>query len=690
MHVIQNNSINLKKFFLGFLVALTFLAPLSVSFRETTSSIGGTPMKLTSVSAQTNAGEGGQTPSSPENTPGLANQLGNQIVDETLEGGSDLGQAIGYAVLSTAAAITWVGGNLLEYSIDNLVFKMGEKLNTDGLGSSIDITWKVIRDICNLIFIFGFIYTGIRTIIDPESAETKRFVAQIIIAALLINFSLFFVKVITDFSNFTAVKIYSTMVSDTHDGEISTKFTELLGLKTLYHPPEGDKLAGITATGGIWFFILGAIMLLVAGFVFAAGGILLIVRFVALIFIMIFSPVLFAASVFPQTEEYSSKLWHHLISYAFFAPLFLLLLLISITVLNGAMGALGITNDSLSGALVKADSYTVILNFVIVIMFLIFSLKTASSLGVAGGEMAVHMGDHLRQNVQGAIGRNTVGRASRGLLHAYEHFDASTADSKGWKVAKFAGKALTFGAVDDMTITHALHAGENAKFGSHYSNEDVHKHKEEHNKRIGRINKEHDRQHDIDHGTDAIKEAATPGAPPPNPETLDKMIKAIKGLTTDQMKDMDMKILTKEDVAVHLSIKQIDELEKTGKYSDADITKIKDAKKAGFRNMAGAAGATRVKNGTGDQSMHEILAARGAEEAAKMPMEVFASREMAPYLTPEMVEAKMKSGISNTERDEIKDNIQRHIGSLPPTDPYVNQWRSWVRRPIGARLGLII
>ena len=720
MHFILNNTV-FKKSILGFLVLLMFLAPLSVTLLG----FGKTENNARHFTVEKNVIRAAIDPSDPEFivkpfgdninlTPNIVNaptqNSANTVRQETKKPTATtptdrnpntlfgtVAEGLGNTVLSTAAVITWVGGNILEFAVDNLVFGMGGLINEEGFGGAIDLTWKVIRDICNLVFIFGFIYTGIRTIIDPESAETKRFVAQIIIAALLINFSLFFTKIIIDFTNFTAIQLYQTVIGNTFDNDISTKFANLLGLSGFYNSPDGKSLAQLTNGGSLWYFIMGSIMLLVAGFVLAAGGILLVVRFVALIFIMIFSPILFAASVFPQTEEYSSKLWHQLLSYAFFAPLFLLLLLISLTVLDKSKEVLGI-GATISNALQNSshDSFEVILNFVIVIMFLIFSLKSAQHLGVAGGEMAVHMGDHLRKNVQGAIGRNTVGAGSRALLHGYEHMNAKFRETKFGKFTQTkTGKVLrgaldvaTMGVtsvLDDRTIQHTLHAGENAKFGSHYSNEDNHKHEEEQNKRIGRINQEHKREDDIKHVTKKVEAGIAP-----SDVELEEMIKAIKGLTTDQMKDMDMKILTNEDVAVHLSIKQIDELEKSGKYSDAEITKIKDTKKKGLEKLAGVAGATSVKNNTGSQTFHEILAARGAEEAAKMPMEVFRSPQMAPYLTPEMVEAKMKSGISNTERNEIKTNIQNAMVGLPPNDAYVNQWRSWAKRPIGARLGLTI
>lgn len=333
-------------------------------------------------------------------------------------------QTIGNAILQIAAYITYFGGSILEIAIEKLVFGMGTLLK-DGIGNSIDSIWTIIRDISNLAFIFGFIYVGIRTIINPDSADTKRFLAQIIIGALLINFSLFFTKIVIDFSNYSAVQIYNTMINNP-DGNISYAFAQKLGVTGLYAPPSTpDRLAAVTGAGHLWFYVMGAIMLVVAGFVLAAGGILLIVRFVALIFIMMFSPILFAATIFPQTEEYATDLWAKLISYSFFAPVYLLLLIASLKVLEGATNALGIgatatvAEGILSG---KSDSYGVILNFVIVIMFLIFSLQVAQKMGVKGGEMAVSAGKNLRQRGQRALGASTaglaagVGRASIGKI----------------------------------------------------------------------------------------------------------------------------------------------------------------------------------------------------------------------------------------------------------------------------------
>jgi len=353
-----------------------------------------------------------------------------------------IGQFIGNFILYIASGFLYMGGMLLELSIQQFILQLGSLLTSTGIGNSIDTTWRIVRDIANLAFIFGFIYIGIRTIIDSDSSSTKRMLASIIIGALLINFSLFFTKVIIDASNYIAVEIYNSLASGS--GSIAQKFADIMGVVTFYKPISGDTLGGLTTGGNIFFYFMGSIFLIVAGFVLAAGGVLLIVRFVKLIFIMIFSPVLFAASVFPQTQATASKLWHELINYSFFAPAYLLLLLVSITMLQGFMNSIYGTNvvrpgfsDVFSG---QTSAFGVVINFIVAIMFLIMSLQIAMKFGIAGADRVMAIGKDLRGRSQkylgraagsatfgvaGAAGRSTVGRYASKLSQKTNLLDTS-------------------------------------------------------------------------------------------------------------------------------------------------------------------------------------------------------------------------------------------------------------------------
>ncbi len=68
--------------------------------------------------------------------------------------------------------------------------------------------WAIVRDISNIFFILILLYVAIQTILGLGH-ETKKVIVQVIIMALLINFSMFFSKVIIDTSNILALVFYN-------------------------------------------------------------------------------------------------------------------------------------------------------------------------------------------------------------------------------------------------------------------------------------------------------------------------------------------------------------------------------------------------------------------------------------------------------------------------------------------------
>jgi hypothetical protein len=382
--------------------------------------------------------------------------------------GEYIGSFIGNLILSIAAFFTWVAGHMLDASLKYVVFEMGSLINDSGFGLAIDNIWIIIRDICNLAFIFGFIYLGIRTIIDPESASVKRTLTQIIIGALLINFSLFIVKFVIDFSNLVSFHVYNAMISGS--GSLSMKIFDMLGLVTFYNDGvKAASLSDMSAGGMIWYYIMGALLLFIAAFVFFAAAILLIVRFVALIFIMIASPVLFAATVFPKTEEYSKKLWGHLISYSLFAPLYLLLTLVTILLMGGLLPVLmplgPNMSDVLTNSKAKTDAFTVFIAFTVMIFFLVESLLIAKKVGGAGSDFAMKKAGAITMGGAAFMGRHTFGRYFQNKATSKELLDrAGGTGARGWiarqqlKASRAVGDA-SFDARNIKSVNNALGTG---------------------------------------------------------------------------------------------------------------------------------------------------------------------------------------------------------------------------------------
>lgn len=71
--------------------------------------------------------------------------------------------------------------------------------------------WVVVRDLSNIFFILILLYVGIKTVLNMGGHETKSMITSVIIMALLINFSLFFTRIVIDSSNILALIFYNQL-----------------------------------------------------------------------------------------------------------------------------------------------------------------------------------------------------------------------------------------------------------------------------------------------------------------------------------------------------------------------------------------------------------------------------------------------------------------------------------------------
>lgn len=77
--------------------------------------------------------------------------------------------------------------------------------------------WVVVRDISNIFFIIALLYVALQTILGLSGGHhgPKQMIGQIIIMALLINFSMFFTKVVIDGTNILALVFYNKVNIET-------------------------------------------------------------------------------------------------------------------------------------------------------------------------------------------------------------------------------------------------------------------------------------------------------------------------------------------------------------------------------------------------------------------------------------------------------------------------------------------
>lgn len=327
------------------------------------------------------------------------------------------------------AFFAWVGGFLLDMSISVFVANMAQTASYIGLTSLIKTLWTVIRDLFNLLFIFSLIWIGFQTILGTAGTDTKKWVANLVIAALLINFSLYIAQVVVDFSNVAAFQISEMMLTDTYSTpifgneikDISGGFAaktqlqnfpaeSLQSLTTLMGPDSG--ISGAFAAIALGFMVM--LMLIIMGFIFAAGAVILLTRFLALTFLMVFSPFLFIGLIWPDFKHFGKTWWKIFFSNALVGPAFLFMLYFSYRALDGFST---INDYTLTNILVY---------FIMVIGFMCLSLVVAKKIGSFGANQAVNFAS------KGA-GVMTAGLTARAMQSTIGRLGQRIADSESLK-----------------------------------------------------------------------------------------------------------------------------------------------------------------------------------------------------------------------------------------------------------------
>jgi len=337
-----------------------------------------------------------------------------------------IGGFIHNVVVSVGGLLLGFAGQLFNYSIQILVVEMGQLINSNtNIGHTINELWKVIRDLLNIGFIFGLIYIGIKTILNSEDSGTRRTLGMLLAAALLVNFSLFITKVIIDFTNAIAVQIYFLFgnISGTYTHysgsgvieftEISGAFVSAMGLISLIASSQTLDVATSFTTFG--YTILAVIFLIIAGITFLGGAFMLLTRFVVLILCMTTSPLMFLGWVVPSLDNYAKRWWNTFLQQAFFAPVYLFLIYLSLQFLLGYVGGVIGTAGDLSESLRDSPGRTafqVAIGYGLGIGLLIASQVVAKQTGVIGASATLNTTNALRRNTQSFAGRNTVGRLS--------------------------------------------------------------------------------------------------------------------------------------------------------------------------------------------------------------------------------------------------------------------------------------
>ncbi|MDP2741776.1 MAG: hypothetical protein Q8O66_03790 [bacterium] len=264
--------------------------------------------------------------------------------------------------------------------------------------------WAIVRDFANMFIVLGFVVIGIATILRIREYEAQKKLLPLIIVALLINFSLLICGIVIDAANITMGYFMgptglATITTNYSNYIWNAKMASLIKASTLgivsSIPFIGEwiNLFSGMFKNYITYNLATAIFTAMAAMILFIYGILFLFRYVALMCLVILSPLAFICSVFPATKQIYDKWKTQFFQWAIIgipAAFFLYLgggLLASL--MATPAGLAGITTD---GSNIVFWIPTVFLLFAYTLIFQTSAIGASAAIGLATGAMGYAWG----------------------------------------------------------------------------------------------------------------------------------------------------------------------------------------------------------------------------------------------------------------------------------------------------------
>lgn len=285
-----------------------------------------------------------------------------------------------------------------------------EKIVMDG--------WIFVRDFSNMFVVLGFVVVGIATILRIREYEAQKLLPKLIIVALLINFSLLICGIVIDGTNITMNFFFTgqnAVGGQTITAPLRNSVMDL-GLTATFdqYKNEPDIVKALQlATASSLYAGIAAMLLIIY-------SVLFLFRQVALMCLVILSPLAFVASVFPRTNAIYNKWLTQFVQWAIIGiPSAFFLYLGGQMAVIYRTGMVGAGKGDLSYWVPVAFMY-----FAYTLIFQISAIGAAGAIGLATGAMGFAAGygkkggAALGKGLAGASGATALARATRNQFSA--------------------------------------------------------------------------------------------------------------------------------------------------------------------------------------------------------------------------------------------------------------------------------
>ncbi len=571
---------------------------------------------------------------------------------------------ISYMVLAFTSNLVTISGTLLSLSI-----KLTLNIKSIYTGvTSIEMLWRTIRDLSSMFIIFILIFESIKMILGMKGTGFSQTVVKIFIAGILINFSLFFCKVIIDTSNLVSIQFYNAITptesqtlsvqSVIEDGGLSNTFMQSLKIPSIYSTVKYAKGADISIAI-IVSMIGGVIMMIVASISFFAASIAFVIRTGLLLFAMTLSPLYFAGMIFPKIKsKVSEPILGMLISQCLFMPIYLFLLYIALKIITDSnFMDIFKASSSATGGTFGTITIGIAIQYIIALIFINAPLVAAIEFGGKGMGWAPQL-ESVSKSLGGIIGRNTLGKWSGSLG---SRFDNMAAMAQGSKIGRGTSTVLrAFGV--SQAVRGGLRNAEKSKYGSSQSYSDVKKENKDRAREIAGVQRTRAQNAYLAPGLGS----KTPHITPPvlTNEQKKNFATAVGKMGNKDFENSDLETLTDPYFVRHLNSKQVDSILEADYLSPEDKDKFR---KARMDNVI-----LTLDSGVLDD-IKDVMKGISGKELSKLTTSKYEKDSLvvngSDVITKDDVIDQLTTSQLQEMRDisgDIKSKIGIRIGGLPP------------------------
>lgn len=254
--------------------------------------------------------------------------------------------------------------------------------------SAVYTVWRAVRDVFNVLFIMVLLFSAFATVFQISKYNYKNVLLNLILMALLVNFSYPMARFIIDLSNIIMFGFLQSMGGN-------NSFMSIINNSGLSYIFSSDNPTALFLLCAIIFtFILAMTLLIIA--------VLLVIRTVALTLYLMFSPLAFVGSVLPGTKLASTgnEWWTEFMKNCFAGPIIVFMLYVSnvmissmatsggkiSTIVQAQTGSIGTIDNSIAKLLTGMSV------FILPIITLWYGIIQAQKSGIAGANAVVSHG----------------------------------------------------------------------------------------------------------------------------------------------------------------------------------------------------------------------------------------------------------------------------------------------------------